>query len=96
MTRRTLGILTLGLALALLCLAIGGLACTNLDNVPDRKTTAFQAPKDERWKCVQVVGDRDSTVQVYSCYDPARDACWYINHSGRMMQVDCIEHPIAE
>ena len=77
--RRTLTVVTLAVALAALCLAVGGQSCR---------------PKpDERVACKRVVGTPEADVQVFWCRHG--DVCWYANNLGHTLVVACVEHPIA-
>jgi hypothetical protein len=53
------------------------------------------------WKCKLVVGDPECIyaevcTQVWSCWDPATNKCWYVSNNGRIVQTMCVQHPIAE
>ena len=88
MTRRTIGVIILGLLMALFCLAIGGLAC--LQPGEEITTTAPNA------RCKLVVGSQMSEVAVFYCVDFATATCFYTARNGGFLEVPCAPHPFVE
>lgn len=85
--RRAVGVIVLGLLMALFCLAIGGLTgCLDEEEEVSSPTV----------KCKRVVGTGLSETRVYYCHDFTTNTCFYIARTGGFLEVPCASHPFVE
>lgn len=86
--RRAAGVITLGMLMALFCLAIGGLCgCTSCFEHAEVLET--QPEKAAPVKCKRVIGCDACDTQVWFCRDYEHDVCFYYSRNGGFLETEC-------